>query len=187
MIRKTFLVLATLLFCATGSFAQTEQPLSDVNPDKKVEKVKKPLYRKPGYKGSLTFTDQSLFTCGVETSHGYMFNAHNYFGAGAGVFFLLLTDPVMDFFLEYKGYFSKKNFSPTIGLQAGFINEELTRSDGNGVERVNTLHFFPNVGLSWMLGKRIGIFLELGASFYIDPNNRRDEDITPQLNVGIEF
>ena len=103
------------------------------------------------------------------------------------MFFLQCTWPVMDFFLEYKGYFSKKNFSPTIGLQAGFVNEELTRSDGKGVERTNTLHFFPNVGLSWMLGKRIGIFLELGVSFYVDPYNRRDEDIAPQLNVGIEF
>ena len=64
--KRFFVVTAVLAVVSFSALAQTHD------------------YRSKGYKGSVSITDQLGVWVGAETSHGFMFDRHNYLGVGVG-------------------------------------------------------------------------------------------------------
>ena len=146
--------------------------------------------RNKGYQGSVTFTNMVLYWNGLETSHGYMFNAHHYLGAGVG---LLTTFPfskpdafIGHIFLDYHAYWYDRNSSPTAGIKIGYLCSFPDRSALQNVE------IEPNIGWSWLLKSGSGLALSLGANIIPEPvalteNSSFPITIAPCLHFGFEF
>lgn len=145
--------------------------------------------RNKGYQGSVSFTDMLLLWNGLETSHGYMFNAHHYLGAGVGVLTTIpLSEPdafIGHIFVDYHAYWFERNSSPTAGIKIGYLCSFPDKSNFQNVE------IEPNIGWSWLLKSGNGLLLSLGADIVPEPivteNGSFPITIVPCLHFGFEF
>ena len=175
-VSKRFLVVAAALVVVSFSaMAQTHD------------------YRGKGYKGSVSITDQFGVFVGAETSHGYMFDRHNYLGVGVGGFvFPNSSHPTfMNAFIDYHNYLSNKASTPILGLKAG--GSHSFYNNGNGLTDVkfkNAVVIEPSTGWSWGLKSGNGLTLGLGAALYIPVGeSMTDRKVLPmpKLSFGFEF
>jgi hypothetical protein len=148
-------------------------------------------YRGKGYKGSVSITDQFGVWVGAETSHGIMFDRHNYLGVGVGGFiFPNSSHPTfMNAFLDYHNYLSKKASTPVLGLKAGG-SHSFNYEGLSGVKFKNAVVIEPSLGWSWGLKSGKGLTLGLGAALYLPVGeSRTDKKVLPmpKLSFGFEF
>lgn len=151
-------------------------------------------YRGKGYKGSVSITDQYGVFVGVETSHGIMFDRHNYLGVGVGGFIFPNSDhpTFMNTFLDYHNFLSNKASTPVLGLKAGG-SHCFNYEGGNGLTEVkfkNAVVIEPSAGWSWGLKSGNGLTLGLGAALYMPVGeSRTDKKVLPmpKLSFGFEF
>ncbi|MDE5890433.1 MAG: hypothetical protein K2H10_05385 [Bacteroidales bacterium] len=127
---------------------------------------------------------------GLETSHGYMFDKHNYFGAGIGGFILPnKSHPTyMNAFLDYHNYLKEKN-TLVLGMKAGW-SHSFNYVQNSGIQYENGILLEPNIGWSWLLGSRRGLNLGLGAAIIIPAgDSRTDRKVLPMPKIffGFEF
>ena len=172
---RFLVVAAVLVVISLGASAQTHD------------------YRGKGYKGSVSITDQFGVFVGVETSHGYMFDRHNYLGVGAGSFvFPNSSHPTfLNVFVDYHNFLSNKASTPILGLKAG--GSHSFYNNGNGLTDVkfkNAVVIEPSTGWSWGLKSGNGLTLGLGAALYIPVGeSMTDQKVLPmpKLSFGFEF
>ena len=148
-------------------------------------------YREKGYKGSFSLTDHYGVFAGIETSHGYMFDSHNYLGAGIGGFvFPNSSHPTfMDAFLDYQNYLRDKSSTPVLGIKTGLMHA-FNYDENFNIKICNAVFVEPNVGWSWGLKSGKGLTLGLGATMVIPvDDSRADKRILPmpKLSFGFEF
>ena len=130
-------------------------------------------YRDKGYKGSVSITDQFGVFVGAETSHGYMFDRHNYLGVGVGGFvFPNSSHPTfMNVFVDYHNFLSNKASTPLLGLKAG--GSHSFYNNGNGLTDVK---FKNAVDLIQELGPRFGCCPVCGAEGILEKEGARTPD-----------
>ncbi|MBR0532079.1 MAG: hypothetical protein IJJ96_05670 [Bacteroidales bacterium] len=146
-------------------------------------------YRGKGYKGSVSITDQLGVFVGAETSHGYMFDRHNYLGVGAGGFvFPNSSHPTfLNIFVDYHNFLLDKASTPILGLKAG--GSHSFYNNGN-IKFNNAVVIEPSTGWSWGLKSGNGLTLGLGAALYIPVSeSMTDQKVLPmpKLSFGFEF
>ncbi len=172
---KTKLIISTLAFLfliSSSVFAQNG------------------IGRSRGYHGSIAVTDQLGVFVGAETSHGYMFDSHNYIGLGIGGF-ILPNDSLpiyMNTFIDYHNYLREKN-TFVLGLKAGW-SHAFNYLEDSGIQYQNGVLFEPNAGWSWRLKSGNGLCLGLGASMILPlGNSRTSRKILPlpKISFGFEF
>lgn len=146
--------------------------------------------RNKGYQGSVSYSNMAFLWNGLETSHGYMFNAHHYLGAGVGV---LTTIPISKpnafighIFVDYHAYWFERNSSPTAGIKIGYLCSFPDKSN------LQNLEIELNIGWSWLLKSGNGLALSLGVNVVPEPvafteNNSFPITIAPCLHFGFEF
>lgn len=148
--------------------------------------------RKPGYRGSIAVTDNLGVFVGAETSHGYLFDAHNYLGIGIGGFILPngTGNPVFgNAFLDYRYYLKDKPGTLVLGVKSGY-SHAFTYDKDSGVAFRNGILLEPTVGWCWGLKNGCGFSLGLGLTM-IAPlgESRTDKKVLPlpKLAIGFEF
>lgn len=143
-----------------------------------------PSYRAQGYRGNISFTDQSLIWMGFDTSHGYMFNQHHYLGAGVGLFLAPIADlPVFGhLFVDYHAYILKKKSTPMAGVKAGYCFS-ICDNPGNVFDKAFEIE--PNIGWNWALSPKKGLNLSLGASIFV--YDRKSVVAMPKIAFAFEF
>lgn len=164
-------------------------------------------FRNPGYKGSISLTDQFYVLLGVETSHGFMLDNQNYLGLGANLSgsMLLMGDGkdfwdgrpvILGTFVDYHRYMSKNPSSLVLGAKAGYIYLWLNGAHSPGVDPAmysgkdsgGALFFEPNIGWSWTLRSGNGLTATLGAALYTESQSSGIEFLAmPKLTIGFEF
>lgn len=149
-------------------------------------------YRDPGYKGSISLTDQYLVFLGLETSHGYMFDSNNYLGAGANYSFPLVKGKVrpncLTTFVDYHRYMSDSPSSLVLGAKAGYMFMLGKENNANDGDPYGSFYAEPNVGWSWTLGNGCGLTASVGAALYTKSQSSGNEFLAmPKLTVGFEF
>lgn len=118
-------------------------------------------YRSKGYKGSVSFTNTAVVWNGLDTSHGYMFNEHNYLGIGCGFFMVpnLDSNPtIVHAYLDYHVYCLKKRSTPMAGIKLGYARS-VYPPDG----WLSAMEAEPRIGWSWGLNSGNGLTLTLSA------------------------
>ena len=149
-------------------------------------------YRDPGYKGSVSLTDQYLVFFGFETSHGYMFDVNNYLGAGANYSFPLVKGRIrpnaLTTFVDYHRYMSDNFNSLVLGIKAGYMFMVGLKDNANDSDPYGSIYAEPNIGWSWMLGNGCGLTATLGAALYTKSQSSGNEFLAmPKLTIGFEF
>lgn len=141
-------------------------------------------YRTRGYRGNISFTDQSLIWLGFDTSHGYMFNQHHYLGAGIGMFLAPIDDlPTFGhLFVDYHAYILKKKSTPMAGVRAGYCFS-ICDNAGNVFDKAFEVE--PNVGWNWALSPRKGLNLSVGVSVFV--YDRKNVVAMPKISLAFEF
>ncbi|MBP5522147.1 MAG: hypothetical protein J6X82_06985 [Bacteroidales bacterium] len=131
-------------------------------------------YRAPGYKGSVSLTDQIGVFVGLETSHGIMFSHYHYLGVGAGAFVFPNGSDYPWFseaFLDYQYYILSKRSTPFAGLQVGYIQAMGHGNKVNGFDHAYSfaqgVNFKPSIGWSWAFNSGIGFTLSAGANIIL--------------------
>lgn len=148
-----------------------------------------PDFRNRGYKGSISITYHYGVFVGAETSHGYMFDTHNYLGAGFGGFILPNSvHPVfLTFFADYQHYFGDKKDAPVLGLKTGFSNA-LNFGNASGVQYKNAILIEPDVAWSWGLKSGNALTLGLGCTLLVPVGSTRtDRKILPLPKISFAF
>ena len=149
-------------------------------------------YRSKGYRGSFSVTDHYGVFVGAETSHGYMFDAKNYLGAGVGGFVFpngKLYPYFGTFFTEYRHYLKDKPSTFVFGAQAGVLHS-FTYAKDYDVMVKNAPYFEPTIGWTWGLKNGLGLNLDLGAMISHPMGDARTDSkilVMPKLSFGIEF
>ena len=171
--KRFFVVTAVLAVVSFSALAQTHD------------------YRSKGYKGSVSITDQLGVWVGAETSHGFMFDRHNYLGVGVGGFVFPNSDhpTFMNAFIDYHNYLSNKTSTPVLGLKAGG-SHCLNYEEATGVKFKNAIVIEPSAGWSWGLKSGHGLTLGLGAALYMPVGESwTDKKVLPmpKLTFGFEF
>ena len=105
--------------------------------------------RSRGYHGNLAITNHLGVFIGAETSHGYMFDGHNYLGLGIGGFVLPNNNhpTYMNTFIDYHNYV-KDNNTLVLGVKAGWSHAFNYQKD-SGIKFENGILCEPNIGWSW--------------------------------------
>lgn len=148
-------------------------------------------YRSTGYHGNVMITDHLGVFVGAETSHGYMFDRHNYLGAGVGGFvFPNESHPTyMNAFIDYHHYLKDKPGTFVMGMKAGYSHAFNYEGNG-GITFKNGVLVEPNVGWSWQLRSGKGLSLNLGASMIVPVGESRTNKkviLLPKLSFGFAF
>ncbi|MCQ2173938.1 MAG: hypothetical protein MJY61_02255 [Bacteroidales bacterium] len=145
--------------------------------------------RDNGYRGSVSFSNIVFVFCGVETSHGYMFDGHHYLGAGVGILTTPFTRPLAflgSIFADYHAYWFDRKSTPTAGIKVGYMCS--FPDTGN----FQNLIIEPDIGWSWLLESGRGLTLTFGA-FIVPEETRITETssfpvtVIPCLRFGFEF
>lgn len=149
-------------------------------------------FRAPGYKGSVSLIDQYGVWAGLETSHGIMFDRHNYLGAGMSVSFCLPelgeTIPIFgQFFVDYQNYLLDKKSTPVLGVKAGYM-KALNEKKTTGWNFTQAAFIEPDLGWNWAMKNGCGFTTSLGASMFkpIGDSNK-DFCFMPRLSLTFEF
>lgn len=173
LIKKNAIKYVLVAFCLCFSFCMHAQSVSGSSP-----------VREKGYRGSVSFTDLELIWMGFDTSHGYMFNGHNYLGAGAGLFMAPIYDLPMygHLFIDYHAYFLKKRSTPSAGIKLGYCFS-ICGDYRNIFNRAAELE--PNVGWSWALRNNRGLNLSVGAAVFI--YGKSEAVALPKVSFAFEF
>lgn len=171
-INSILAILFITSLLATNSFAQSE------------------IKRRSGYYGNITITDHLGVFVGLETSHGYMFDKHNYLGAGVGGFILPNNNhpTYMNTFLDYHCYLKEKN-SFVLGMKAGW-SHAFNYNSNSGIKFKNGILIEPNIGGSWLLKSGNGLILGFGVAMIFPVGDfRTDKKIfpLPKISFGFEF
>jgi len=150
-----------------------------------------PKFRETGYKGNVSYTNQTIAWQGIDTSHGYMFNEHHYLGVGAG-FFLLPAFTVPSFtnvFIDYHAYIKDKKSTPVLGIKLGFMHAIKLNSDKSGGFLFrNALQIEPGFMWSWGLKSGNGLVLGIHPDICIFKKEENiNAGIMPKLSFGFEF
>lgn len=149
-------------------------------------------FRSPGYKGSISLMDQYGVWAGLETSHGLMFDRHNYLGLGMNASICLPkldeTPPVFsNFFVDYHNYLFDKNSTPVLGVKAGYMTA-LNSKKTNGWRFTQAVFVEPNIGWSWAMKNGCGFTTNLGAAFYKPVGHSSTNLVVmPKLSLTLEF
>ncbi len=148
-----------------------------------------PDFRNKGYKGSASIIDLLGVFLGAETSHGYMFDSHNYLGAGVSGFFLLGDQNpfYLNFFADYQHYFGNKKSAPVLAFKAGYSRAvnydtffEVTYKNGVLLE--------PSFGWNWGFKSGKGLTFSLGCSSVIPVGeSRTSRKILPLPKIALAF
>lgn len=146
--------------------------------------------RSEGYRGNLAITDHLGVFIGAETSHGYMFDSHNYLGLGIGGFVLPdESHPIyMNAFIDYHNYLRDNN-TLVLGVKAGWSHAFNYQKD-SGIKFENGILCEPNIGWSWSLNSGNGLYLGLGASLIFPLGESRTEKTVlpmPKISFAFEF
>ena len=111
--------------------------------------------RTAGYHGNVMVTDHLGVFVGLETSHGYMFDKHNWLGGGINVFVFPDTNlpTYMNVFVDYHNYLKERS-SLVLGMKAGWSHA--FNYDNGGVNYKNGIFFRARrrLELAVELGKR---------------------------------
>ncbi len=149
-------------------------------------------FRTPGYKGSVSLIDQYGVWAGVETSHGVMFDRHNYLGVGMSVS-LFLPDlgnnpPIFgQFFVEYQNYLLDKKSTPVLGVKAGYL-KALNEKKTTGWNFTQAAFIEPNVGWNWAMKNGCGFTTSLGAAMFKPiGDSSKNFVVMPKLSLTFEF
>lgn len=146
--------------------------------------------RSEGYRGNLAITDHLGVFIGAETSHGYMFDSHNYLGLGIGGF-VLPNDShptYMNAFIDYHNYL-KDNNTLVLGVKTGWSHAFNYQKD-SGIKFENGILCEPNIGWSWYFNSGYGLYLGLGASLIFPLGESRTEKTVlpmPKISFAFEF
>ena len=144
-----------------------------------------PSFRERGYKGNISYTNMLIMWNGFDTSHGYMFNEHHYFGGGVGFY---LTPEFSDFpvilhfYADYHAYCFKKASTLVAGMKIGY-----TKSVHPQNVNINAFEWEPNVGWNWGLKSGQGITLSLGAYMATIPVLFLPITVLPRMSLVFEF
>ena len=169
---KLIISLGFLLLIAASAYAQNSNDRSE------------------GYRGNLAITDHLGVFIGVETSHGYMFDSHNYLGLGIGGFVLPNEShpTYMNAFIDYHNYLRDNN-TLVLGVKAGWSHAFNYQKD-SGIKFENGILCEPNIGWSWSLNSGNGLYLGLGASLIFPLGESRTEKTVlpmPKISFAFEF
>ena len=179
IIATSLVLLALCCICMSASGKSGTVP----------EPCKEAVHRSAGYRGSVSLTDHVVVWVGLETSHGYMFNAHHYLGAGAGIFMVPSTPfpTVAHFFVDYNAYILKRNSTPTAGVKAGYAMSigEVGHKPLEGMGDLSAFELEPNIGWSWAFENELGLRLSIGATIMIA--RQWQTAVMPKLSVAFEF
>jgi len=172
IMKRTITVLFALIMAASLSFAQSGNS------------------RFRGYQGNIMITDHLGVFIGLETSHGYMFDKHNYLGAGIGGFiFPNESHPTyMNTFVDYHHYLKEQN-SLVLGVKAGW-SHAFNYAGNSGIQYGNGILLEPNIGWSWLFKSGKGLFAGLGLAMIIPVgDSRTDWKVLPmpKISLGFEF
>lgn len=148
-------------------------------------------YRSIGYKGNIMLTNHLGVFIGAETSHGYMFDRHNYLGIGVGGFiFPNENHPTyINTFIDYHNYLKEKSNTFLIGMKAGY-SHAFNYERNSGITFKNGILVEPNIGWSWQLKSGYGLSINLGVSMIVPTGNSRTNKKVlpmPKLSFGFEF
>ena len=146
--------------------------------------------RTQGYHGNITLTDHLGVFVGVETSHGYMLDNHNYIGLGVGGFILPNNShpTYMNTFFDYHNYLRDKS-TLVLGVKAGWSHAFNYLKD-SGIKYKNGVLCEPNIGWSWCLQSGKGLYLGLGATLVFPfGDSRTDQKVLPlrKISFGLEY
>mgnify|MGYP006988873661 CR=1 FL=1 len=154
-------------------------------------------FRSPGYKGSLSLTDQMGVFAGVETSHGFMLNRSVYLGAGAGAFMFPNGSDYPAFahaFLDYGAYVLDRKSTPFSGLKAGFMHAVGFGKKVGGFEHSytfeNGLFFEPSFGWNWMFKSGYGFTIAASADIIVPVGKNKGVSpnmVIPKVSFTFEF
>lgn len=127
--------------------------------------------RTAGYHGNVMVTDHLGVFVGLETSHGYMFDKHNWLGGGINVFVFPDTNlpTYMNVFVDYHNYLKERS-SLVLGMKAGWSHA--FNYDNGGVNYKNGIFFEPDVGWSWLLNSGKGLSIGLGGTMIVPVGER---------------
>lgn len=169
---KLIISLGFLLLIAASAYAQNSNDRSE------------------GYRGNLAITDHLGVFIGAETSHGYMFDSHNYLGLGIGGFVLPNEShpTYMNAFIDYHNYLRDNN-TLVLGVKAGWSHAFNYQKD-SGIKFENGILCEPNIGWSWSLNSGNGLYLGLGASLIFPLGESRTEKTVlpmPKISFAFEF
>lgn len=147
-----------------------------------------PSFRARGYKGSVTISNMGIIWCGLDSSHGYMFNAHHYLGGGVGVMISPFGSPPAFFFhiyADYNAYWFDRKSTPVAGIRIGYV-----RSSKRG--NLSAFELEPSIGWSWGTKSGYGLALCLGLDIITVPVNFTESSslpftALPKLNFAFEF
>lgn len=149
-------------------------------------------FRTPGYKGSVSIIDQYGVWAGLETSHGVMFDRHNYLGAGMSVSVCLPelgdTPPVFgQFFVDYHNYLLDRRSTPVLGVKAGYMTA-LNEKKATGWNFTKAVFIEPNVGWNRGMKKGFGLTTSLGAAMFKPIGvSTKNFAVMPKLSLTFEF
>ncbi len=132
-----------------------------------------------------------------QTSHGYQFSPHIFFGAGIGIDYMASGKCVkLPIFADFRTYFLDRNTSPFLGMKIGYA------LGGKYSEKINPgFYLNPTFGLSFPVGKRIymnaafgyNLIQEISAGYLYD-EYYYEYDVTAKclchgltLRMGVEF
>ncbi len=169
---KLIISLGFLLLIAASAYAQNSNDRSE------------------GYHGNLAITDHLGVFIGAETSHGYMFDSHNYLGLGIGGFVLPNEShpTYMNAFIDYHNYLRDNN-TLVLGVKAGWSHAFNYQKD-SGIKFENGILCEPNIGWSWCFNSGNGLYLGLGASLIFPLGESRTEKTVlpmPKISFAFEF
>jgi hypothetical protein len=178
MVKRFYSVLCCLLLCSVV-FGQNKD------------------FRGPGYKGSVSVTDQYGVFVGLETSHGVMLNRNHYLGVGAGAFVFPDGKGYPSFaeaFVDYTAYILDKKSTPVAGLKAGYTRALNFGSKVNGFENKYSFEqgasLQPMIGWNWGFNNGCGFTVAAGANVVLPLGQNKGTKplyALPKISFTFEF
>lgn len=155
------------------------------------EIVAKTTYHSKGYHANIMVTNHFFVFMGAETSHGYMFDNHNYLGVGIGGYFLPMASmPIFaNTFIDYHNYVKDKKNTLVLGIKLGH-SLALNYMSDYGTKYKNAILLEPNIGWNWQFRRGGALYLYCGVStLFIVGESRTSKKYIPlpKLGVGFEF
>jgi len=135
----------------------------------------------------------------IQYSFGYQYQ--QLFGIGIGVgadsYFFYDTENIYPIYLEARGYFNKKPFSPYYSVQAGYGIAAVQNDNWLGMlGATGGLYLHPKIGFRFPSRSNVALTMEIGynlqqASYTFDNwQGRYEDDLTfhrTSLRFGLEF
>ncbi len=181
-------IMLTDTVATADSIAADSGVLSSGTPSFRDLSFGTPSFRAKGYKGSVTISNMGIIWCGLDSSHGYMFNEHHYLGGGVGVMISPFGSPPAFFFhiyADYNAYWFDRKSTPAAGIRIGYV-----RSSKRG--NLSAFELEPSIGWSWGTKSGYGLALCLGLDIITVPVNFTESSslpftALPKLNFAFEF